>query len=60
MEIKHTHTFVILELSTDAFKEIYEKLKEAKYDHAFIHEEGRITIDMHGIAVATHEKSQPK
>lgn len=46
-----THTFAILEISAAVYKEIYDKLKVAGYEHAFIeHEDGEV-IDMHGIAL---------
>lgn len=51
MAIKQTHTFALLELSESAFDEIKEKLKEAGYEHAFMEEDGKLTIDMHGIGV---------
>lgn len=51
-----THTFVVLELSDAAYKEIRIKLKEAGYEHAFIRQDDREVIDMHGIAVA---RTQP-
>lgn len=52
MNLRQTHTFAVLELSEAAFKEIHAKLREAGYDHAFIQEDERLVIDMHGIAVA--------
>lgn len=42
-----THTYVTLEISELAFKEIETKLKVAGYNHAF---DGNI-IDMHGLAL---------
>lgn len=50
--LKQTHTYVILELSPSAYQEIFDKLKEAGYDHAFHEDEGVTVIDMQGIAVA--------
>jgi sugar phosphate isomerase/epimerase len=57
MRFTSTHTFVVLELSDQSFKEIFTKLKEAGYDHAFVEEDGKVVIDMHGIAVG---QSEPK
>lgn len=51
-----THTFVLLEVSEAAWKEIHDLLKAAEYDHAFIESNGRIVIDMHGIALEKAEK----
>lgn len=47
----HTRTYVILEVSPSAFAEIEQKLRAASYGHAFATDEGRLTIDMHGIAL---------
>lgn len=47
-----TYTYVILDLSPDAYREISEKLRAAGYDQAFHKSDGRQVIDMHGIAVA--------
>ena len=46
-----THTYVVLEISTDAFLEIHAKLKAAGYNHAFLEDNGSLAIDMHGIAL---------
>lgn len=51
MGIKQTHTYVMLELSKAAYDEIAKKLRDAGYDHAFIHDDDGCTIDMHGIGV---------
>lgn len=48
-----TYTYAILELSDAAFQEIKQKLEEAGYQDQFHEDEGRIAIDMHGIAVAS-------
>src|SRR5688500_17393473 len=56
-----THTFVVLELSKTAFEEIHSKMEEAGYAHAFNTGDGKVTIDMHGIAVAEEEgESAPR
>jgi hypothetical protein len=49
--LRQTHTFVLLELSPAAYKEIREKLMAADYGHCFAKEDDQETIDMHGIAV---------
>lgn len=46
-----THTFVELEVSREAYLEIYTLLANAGYHHAFI--DG--AIDMHGIALTKRE-----
>jgi hypothetical protein len=45
--MRTTHTFVELEVSREAYLEIYTLLAEAGYHHTFI--DG--AIDMHGIAL---------
>jgi hypothetical protein len=50
--IRNTYTFAVLDLSSGAFEEISRKLKDAGYEHAFSKSDGRVVIDMQGIAVA--------
>lgn len=50
--MRTTYTYAILDLSKAAFEEIRAKLEAAGYQHAFHKNDGRIVIDMHGIAVA--------
>lgn len=50
-----THTFAILEISAAAYKEIYDKLKSAGYEHSFIDHDGGIVIDMQGIGLFPEE-----
>jgi hypothetical protein len=48
-----THTYVILGISSAAYKEIKDKLEAAGYQHAF-HDDrdgDGILVDMHGIAL---------
>lgn len=52
--MRSTHTYVVLEISQDAYDEIRKKLEEAGYQHAFM-KNGE--IDMHGIAVAADPKT---
>lgn len=56
--LRQTHTFVILELSQAAYDEIAEKLRAAGYDYAFNKCEGKIVIDMNGIAVGVEETQE--
>jgi hypothetical protein len=53
-----TRTFAIMELSKGAYAEIAEALARAGYDQAFIEDDGRVLLDMHGIAVASKSKAQ--
>jgi hypothetical protein len=48
-----TYTFVYLDVSRAAFEEVYSKLKDADYGHAFVYdaESRTIAIDMYGIAL---------
>lgn len=57
MRLRQTHTFVTLQLTERAFKEISRKLKIAKYDHCFM---DKHTIDMQGIAVVPPPKRKKK
>lgn len=50
--MRTTHTFAVLELSAAAYAEIAVKLRDVEYGHAFIEQDERTVIDMHGIAVA--------
>ncbi len=51
--IRQTHTYVTLEVSDDAFKEIFDKLSLAGYHHCLVTDQGTsgIRIDMQGIAL---------
>jgi hypothetical protein len=51
--MRQTHTYAILPISESSFNEIWSKLEEAGYQHAFIQdrEEGPV-IDMAGIALS--------
>ena len=52
MSLGGTYTYALLELSAAAYTEIKTKLEAAGYADQFDQEDGRIIIDMHGIAVA--------
>lgn len=52
-----THTFVILELSPAAYEEIKTKLEAAGYQDAFIEQDGRTVIDLHGISVTDGDQT---
>lgn len=51
-----TYTYVVLEISDAAYREIKQKLTDAGYEHAF-HDD---VIDMHGIAVQSDVPATPK
>jgi hypothetical protein len=53
--MRSTHTFVVLDISPEAYNEIAAKLHAADYGHCFIEQDGRTVIDMAGIAVAEGE-----
>lgn len=59
-----SHTFVILDISPDAFSEIEKKLREAGYEHTFMGSmtpyDKRNVIDMHGIALRPQDSADPK
>lgn len=46
-----TYTYVVLEVSSDTFDEIYNKLQKSGYDHTFHRDQESIVIDMHGQAL---------
>lgn len=46
-----THTYAILKVSPATWQEIHDKLRAAGYEDQFHEVEGRIAIDMHGIAL---------
>ncbi len=55
-DLRSTHTFVELPVSTAAFEEITEKLRKASYWHTFIMNGDKIdAIDMNGIALIKDE-----
>ena len=56
--IRATHTYAVLDISPSAFREIWSKLNAAGYQHAFHEDDGRMVIDMHGIAVASDGPSE--
>ena len=49
--ISQTYTYATLEISSKAYVEIYNKLKAAGYDHAFIGHGKYEVIDMNGIGL---------
>lgn len=51
-----THTYVELIVSKGVYNEIKKKLRDAKYDHAFIQNGLIELIDMHGIALKEEQK----
>jgi hypothetical protein len=55
-----TYTYAILEVSERAYQEIRKALEKADYRHCFHEEDGRVVIDMHGIALAKKIRQGPK
>ena len=55
-----TRTYAILPISHQAFREVYKKLEEAGYQHAFHDNKHRLVIDMHGIALQEEPKDDPQ
>lgn len=52
-----TYTYAILEVSIETYNEIKEKLEKVEYNHVFHKQiDGRIVIDMNGIALANYKK----
>lgn len=51
MNLRQTRTFVRLAVHPKTYNEIAKKLKSAGYDHAFIEDDGKVLIDMQGIAL---------
>ncbi len=46
-----THTYALLEVSDQTFEEIKDKLKRAGYQDQFHDDDGRLIIDLHGLAL---------
>lgn len=55
--MRSTHTYALCEVSKSAYDEIRAKLIEAGYEDQMHDDDGKIVIDMHGIALA--EQSSP-
>jgi hypothetical protein len=56
-----TYTFVLLDVSPACFYEIHGELLAADYGHAFLTEsDGRLVIDMHGIALRALVEKKPE
>lgn len=51
MTLRVTHTYAVLPVSKECYEEIMHLLQEAGYDHVFDRDNGRVLIDMHGIAL---------
>lgn len=49
--MRTTHTYAILEVAPEIYKQIHKQLKEAGYDHAFHTNGDDHVIDMNGIAL---------
>ena len=50
--IRATRTYAILPVSKACYEEIMLAFQDAGYDHAFHGDNGRVLIDMHGVALA--------
>lgn len=55
--MRTTRTFVEMDVSPQTFAEVKAKLEEADYYHAISEEDGKILLDMHGIALVKAEKA---
>ncbi len=53
-----THTFVIVEISKDAFQDIKKQLMDAGWRHQIMEKEG--IIDMHGLAIKARVKKHAR
>jgi hypothetical protein len=53
--VRQTRTFVLLEVTSAAYREVETALRAAGYDHAFVETGEGTVIDMHGIALAQLE-----
>ena len=61
MNLRQTHTYVTLEVSSKCFNEILAKLNQAHYQHCiWPNEDGSTTIDMQGIALEEKKKVKKK
>ena len=50
-----TRTYALLEVSPEVYAEVSSKLEAAGYGHAFHESDGRVVVDMDGIALAPVE-----
>lgn len=56
-----THTYALLEISPAAYEEIKTKLEAAGYaDQFHDQDDGKVAIDMHGIAVIEETITPPQ
>jgi hypothetical protein len=55
MAIRSTYTYAVLDVSAAVYDEIRAKLEMAGYEHAFHEDDGKVVIDMHGIALSREE-----
>lgn len=51
MAMRQTHTYAILRVSPETYREIREKLARAGYEHTFQQEDDGEVIDLHGVAL---------
>jgi chromosome condensin MukBEF complex kleisin-like MukF subunit len=51
-----SHTYAILDVTSETFREIQNKLEAAGYQHAFKEDaQGQLLIDLHGVAIRDEE-----
>lgn len=51
MTLRVTHTYAVLDVTQEFYREVRELLKAAGYEHAFNADAEGEVIDMHGIAI---------
>jgi hypothetical protein len=49
--IRTTYTYALMDVSEQTYYEIYDKLREAGYDHCIVRDDGDVVLDLHGIAL---------
>lgn len=54
-----THTYAILDVTAETFRELQQKLEHAGYHHAFKEDDGSLIIDLHGIAIRDEDEPAP-
>jgi hypothetical protein len=54
-DLRQTHTYAIMEVSKEVHEFIRQELVKAGYQHAIMVKDGKILLDMHGIALQAIE-----
>jgi hypothetical protein len=57
--LRSTYTYAILEVGSEFYREVREKLEAAGYTHAFHADTEGEVIDMHGIALRAEPEPAP-